>query len=224
MSVTTAGAAWHLVIPVKGGPRAKSRLSAPEGIDHGSLATALALDTVSAAVAALTAERVVVVTSDPGIAGRVTALGIHVVRDPGTGLNPAILAGLADLRRRHHDGPTGVLLGDVPAVRAGDLHAALGLASRHRRSFVPDNEGTGTVLLTGEAPSALHPRFGTGSAAAHEKAGHVRLGLDLPHLRTDVDDEESLRRVLCLGVGTHTARLLANLIAPESREVHDRGA
>ncbi len=224
MNVTTARAAWHLVIPVKGGPRAKSRLNAPKGVDHGSLASAVALDTVSAAAAALTAERVVVVTSDPGIASQVTALGIHVVPDPGSGLNPAILAGLSDLRRRHRDGPTGVLLGDVPAVRPGDLIAALHLASRHRRSFVPDTGGTGTVLLAGVRPSALRPHFGSGSAAAHERAGHVRLELDLPHLRTDVDDEESLRGVLCLGVGPSTARLLADLVAPRAHEAHDRGA
>ncbi len=206
MNVTTARAAWHLVIPVKGGPRAKSRLNAPKGVDHGSLASAVALDTVSAAAAAL------------------TALGIHVVPDPGSGLNPAILAGLSDLRRRHRDGPTGVLLGDVPAVRPGDLIAALHLASRHRRSFVPDTGGTGTVLLAGVRPSALRPHFGSGSAAAHERAGHVRLELDLPHLRTDVDDEESLRGVLCLGVGPSTARLLADLVAPRAHEAHDRGA
>jgi len=224
MDTTTPPGPWHLVIPVKGGPRAKSRLNAPEGVDHGSLATALALDTVSAAAAALTARQVVVVTSDPGIAGQVAALGIHVVADPGTGLNPAVSAGLVDLRHRHRDGPTGVLLGDVPAVRVADLQAALGRASRHERSLVPDTDGTGTVLLAGGTPWALQPHFGFGSARAHERAGHLRLDLDLPHLRTDVDDEESLRAVLCLGVGIHTARLLAHLIAPDSRAVHDRGA
>jgi 2-phospho-L-lactate guanylyltransferase len=193
-------------------------------VDHSSLSSALALDTVSAAVATVTARLVVVVTADAEVAGRATALGVHVVPDPGTGLNPAVLSGLADLRHRHRDGPTSVLLGDVPAVRATDLAAALAEALVHHRSFVPDTEGTGTVLLTGSTPSALRPHFGSGSAGAHERAGHHRLDLDLPHLRTDVDDEESLRAVLCLGVGAHTAHLLAHLIAPHSREVHDRGA
>jgi len=223
MDTMPASTSWHLLIPVKGGPRAKSRLRAPDGVDHGSLATALALDTVSAAAAEVTAQRIVVVTSDPGIAGRVTAAGIHVVPDPGSGLNAAILAGLGDLRRRRPDGPTGVLLGDLPAVRPVDLGAALDAASQHQRSFVPDTEDSGTVLLTGSTPSVLQPHFGVGSAAAHERAGYARLDLDLPHLRTDVDDEESLRAVLCLGVGVHTARLLANLMATDSRQVHDRG-
>lgn len=205
---------WHLVVPVKGGPQAKSRLNAPEGVDHASLATALALDTVTAAAAAVGPSHVLVVTSGAGITEQVAALGVRVLADPGSGLNPAVSAGLADLHRAGRDGPTGVLLGDLPAVRVGELRQALDAASHGGPSFVPDAVGTGTVLLTGSSPPQVEPHFGAGSASAHELAGHERLELDLPGLRTDVDDEASLRLVLCLGVGTHTARLLAHLIAP----------
>ncbi len=203
---------WQVVIPVKGGPQAKSRLRAPDGVDRLLLARALALDTVAATCAALGSQAVVVVTPDSEVATGVRELGVGVHPDPGGGLNAAIRAGLAALSPSPL---VAVLLADVPAVRPGELTAALTAALGHDCAFVPDLEGTGTVLLT-STKGALTPRFGTGSAVAHESAGHTRLELDLPGLRRDVDDEQSLRDALGLGVGAHTASLLAHLVAPAS--------
>ena len=50
------------------------------------------------------------------------------------------------------------------------------MAAAHERAFVADADGTGTTLLAALPGVALDPRFGSGSAAAHELAGHVRLG------------------------------------------------
>ena len=202
---------WHVVIPVKGGPQAKSRLRAPEGVDRLMLASALALDTVAAAVETVGPARVLVVTADPDIGALIRRLGATVHRDPGAGLNAAVAAGVD--RQRPGD-PVAVLLGDLPALRATDLTAALNAATAHPLVFVPDAEGTGTVLLATRSLLHLVPRFGTGSAAAHESAGGLRLELGLPSLRRDVDDESSLREALLLGVGRHTAALLAHLITP----------
>lgn len=202
---------WHVVIPVKGGPEAKSRLRPPHGVDRLVLASALALDTVAAAIEAVGPARVLVVTSDPEVDGAVRRLGAATDRDPGVGLNAAVAAGVG--RQRPGD-PVAVLLGDLPALRATDLRKALTSAAAHRLAFVPDAEGTGTVLVTTLTPSELVPRFGTGSAEAHERDGAVCLDLPLPSLRRDVDDESSLREALVLGVGRHTAALLAHLITP----------
>jgi 2-phospho-L-lactate guanylyltransferase len=201
--------AWQVVVPVKGGPDAKSRLRAPDGVDRLVLARALALDTVAAAVAAVGSKQVVVVTSDAEVASAVTQLGARTEPDPGGGLNAAIQAGLVAVPA---DRPVAVLLGDVPALRAVDLNAALAAADRTDRWFVADAEGTGTVLLGAREASAAQPRFGSGSAARHEAAGHVRLDVDLDRLRRDVDDEASLSEALRLGVGPNTAALLAHLI------------
>ncbi len=43
-------ARWRLVLPVKGTPDAKSRLTLPPGIDRTGLARAMALDTLQAAL------------------------------------------------------------------------------------------------------------------------------------------------------------------------------
>lgn len=205
----TRTSAWFLVVPVKGGERAKSRLRAPDGVDRIALARALALDTVVAAAEAVGAEQVVVVTSDAEVSRSVGELGVPVLPDPGQGLDGAALAGLAAVGVGR---PAAVLLGDVPALRAADLRAALVSAEAYDCWFVPDAEGTGTVLLGATDAPSVRPRFGSGSAARHEAQGHVRLDLDLPRLRRDVDDETSLGEVLRLGVGRHTAALLAQVI------------
>lgn len=202
---------WHVVVPVKGGPRAKSRLRPPEGVDRLVLASALALDTVAAAVEAVGPEKVLVVTADPEVDAGVRRLGATTHPDPGVGLNAAVTAGVG---RQRPGAAVAVLLGDIPTLRAIDLSSALRAATDHPLAFVPDAEGTGTVLLATRSLHRLVPRFGAGSALAHEQDGAVCLDLPLPTLRRDVDDEASLREALLLGVGRHTAALLAHLIAP----------
>jgi 2-phospho-L-lactate guanylyltransferase len=200
---------WSVVVPVKGGPDAKSRLRAPDGVDRLVLARALALDTVTAASEAVGASRVLVVTSDPEVLTAIDDLGVATLADPGDGLNAAVRAGLAALPANR---PAVVLLGDVPALRAVDLRAALVAADHHDGWFVADAEGTGTVLLGSAQAGSLRPAFGSGSAARHEHEGYHRLDLDLDRLRRDVDDEVSLGEALRLGVGPSTAGLLAHLI------------
>lgn len=207
--ITGPATAWRVVVPVKGGPEAKSRLRAPDGVDRLQLARALALDTVAAAVTAMGAANVVVVSSDDDVIAAVGQVGARALPDPGRGLDEAVRAGLDVVPA---DQPAAVLLGDVPALRVADLRAALRSAEALDRWFVPDAEGTGTVLLGARTAAAVQPRFGAGSAARHEAAGHRRLEVDLERLRRDVDDEASLGEALRLGVGPHTAHLLAHLI------------
>jgi len=72
---------------------------------------------------------------------------------------------------------------------------------------VPDASGTGTVLLSALSPQDLNPRFGPDSAREHAR-DCVRLDLDLPALRPDVDDDQALRHAVAIGVGRHTAEVL----------------
>lgn len=196
---------WHLVIPVKDAELAKSRLEAPQPLRRADLARAVARDTVEAACAALGPERVTVVTSDVVTRDVAQVLGARVVSDPGQDLNAAVAAGWQDV-----PDPTGrrvgwaALLGDLPALRPQDLREALEACAVHRAAFVPDGEGEGTVLLTSTV-APPEPRFGPGSALRHETEGAaVRLELDLPRLRRDVDVAEDLRTALVLGAGRHT--------------------
>lgn len=201
---------WRIVIPVKDARYGKSRLARATEAEPSArveLNRAVAADTIAAAVAALGAPFVLVVTSDAVLAAASTELGIEVVSDPGSGLNGALKAGL-----RRTPGPArAALLGDLPCLTPGDLLDALSVARHHRQSFVPDAQGVGTVLRCSTAASAFVPRFGPASADRHARDGAARLELNLPRLRTDVDDLGSLAAARRLGLGERTRTVLARL-------------
>ncbi|MBK9100564.1 MAG: 2-phospho-L-lactate guanylyltransferase [Austwickia sp.] len=205
---TSPRPAWTVVIPVKGGPRAKSRLVAQESWNRQELSRALALDTVAAAVASGVGP-VLVVTADPLVADAVTDIGAEVADDPGAGLNAAARAGVAVAAGRHPHSAVAVLLGDLPALTAAELTAALTACADHEAAFVPDRSGQGTVLVTTAPGRPVACSFGPGSAQRHATSA-FELALDLPRLRTDVDDPQDLRAALRLGVGPRTAAAVAD--------------
>jgi 2-phospho-L-lactate/phosphoenolpyruvate guanylyltransferase len=207
------------VLPVKGGPLAKSRLGArPE------LAAAIALDCLDAVLSCAAVSRCVVVSADAPTRAAARAAGARAVGEsrPGAGLVAAVADGLTAVRAPPHwcGGPTAVLLADLPALRAADLESALqavedALATEPAplMCVVPDADGSGTVLLAAATPGALDPAFGPGSLAEHTRRGALRLDLDLPRLRRDVDTPADLEAALTLGVGPRTAAAVRDLTA-----------
>ena len=198
---------WRVLLPVKGTAGAKSRLDVAPGVSRTDLARAMALDAVTAVLACPEVAEVLVVTSDPMTADAVLRAGAEVEPDPGSGLGAAIDHGVAVLAARG-DGPLAVLLADLPALRPDDLTAALTACAAYPSAYVPDAEGSGTVLLAAVRPDRLRPSFGAGSAARHDRVAH-RLDLDRPRLRRDVDVQDSLRAAIALGVGPRTSAALA---------------
>jgi 2-phospho-L-lactate guanylyltransferase len=198
---------WTVVIPVKGVPAAKSRLSPAIPDDARSvLARAFALDTIAAALGARSVSRVIVVGSDASLAGEAEFLS-----DPQgePGLLPAIRHGIAHAGKRV---AIAVLLGDLPARRPEELDAMLDAAARHPLAFVRDADGTGTTLATAGVGVPFEPKFGPDSAALHAAAGFVELEASVaPGLTRDVDTVDGLEVVLHHGVGDHTAEAVARL-------------
>ncbi|NUO36551.1 MAG: 2-phospho-L-lactate guanylyltransferase, partial [Dermatophilaceae bacterium] len=195
---------WVVVVPVKDTRHGKSRLARAVGSDRAALSGAIAHDTLAATVEAVGARQVVLVTGDEVLAPTWAAKGVTVVGDPGTGLNDAVASGM---RQAGRGAPVAVLLGDLPALDAVSLRTALERAAAVAESFVPDGDGTGTVLRCGRD---FTPRFGADSASRHAADGAVRLDLPLPRLRTDVDDARSLARARRLGLGPATRAVLAD--------------
>ncbi|MGY4645984.1 2-phospho-L-lactate guanylyltransferase [Cellulomonas sp. URHB0016] len=198
-------ARWVVVVPVKTAAAGKTRLAGvlPESRRQ-ALVRAMALDTVAAAAAARGVVRVLVVTGDEPVRTELPP-GAEAVAEPSSesrqpgspepGLDAAVLAGADRAAALDPGAGVAVLLGDLPALRTDDLAAALVLAARHARAVVADTDGTGTTLLTSAPGVAVRPRFGTGSAAAHEATGHVRLDVPVTSsLRRDVDLPADLRR------------------------------
>jgi 2-phospho-L-lactate guanylyltransferase len=205
---------WTLVLPVKGGPAAKSRLGGPP-----QLAAAIVRDCLDAVTACPDVVRVLVVTSERQAAALARRMRADVVpeRRPGAGLVEAVRDGIRAAADR--PGPVAVLLADVPAARPEDVgqalratDAALAAHPAAAMAVVPDAEGTGTVLLAARSAEALDPAFGPGSAAEHARRGAVRLELELPRLRRDVDTAADLRAALELGCGRWTVLAAATLL------------
>lgn len=204
-----AGARWTVVIPVKPATLGKSRLKLPYP-DRVTIVRAIALDTIEAAARCDRVGTVLVVTSDRPLADTLEQAGpVRVVADTAHGLSAAILLGLAVANSRS---PRAVLLGDLPALKPHELSAALDRAAHHRRAFVPDADGTGTVLATAAPGVALEPCFGVDSAAAHRRAGFTEL--DLPAaagLRRDLDTADQLAGLRHGALGARTAALLGGV-------------
>ena len=213
--------AVHLLVPVKSLARAKTRLrgAADDGVGdpvaHNRLSLALARDTIAAARGAHGVHEVIAVTSDPEVTARLTADGIRVLADhPERGLNAALSFGAEVLGSWDPTRPVGALQADLPALRPEELadalaHARLALdAGIAPRAFCADAEGTGTTLLVCAPGVPLAPRFGPGSAAAHERAGALRLRGAWPGLRRDVDTPDDLRLARELGLGPATLATL----------------
>ncbi|MEO3870532.1 2-phospho-L-lactate guanylyltransferase [Nonomuraea sp. B12E4] len=203
---------WTLVIPVKTLVAAKTRLAAATGPHRTRLAVAIACDTVSAALACRPVARVVVVTSDPAAAGPLGALGADVVHDPDRGLNTALRTGAAHAARLAPGDAVGALQADLPALRPAELALALAAAAEFEQSFVPDAPDVGTTFY-GVGPGVpFTPRFGGESRAKHLAGGAKELcvpGID--SVRRDVDTPDDLRAAMALGLGPHTAAVVADL-------------
>lgn len=203
---------WAVIIPVKPTSVGKSRLDLP-AVDRVRLARAIALDTIAAAAACESVAQVCVVTDD----GALLALAFDipglrfVPEDDGSGRPRGIDAAVAAGSDAAGEGmPRAALLGDLPALRPGDLAAALASAGTHERAVVADAEGTGTTLVTAARGIPLGTAFGGDSYARHLALGCV--GLPLPEestVRRDVDTAAQLQVAAGLGLGPRTSALLA---------------
>ena len=195
-----------VVLPVKRLAQGKSRLRATLPPAADALPLALAADT---ATAALACAPVLVVTSDEMVAAALRRLGATIAAEPDTlaGLNAAIAFG-GEVAASQGYRPVAITA-DLPAMRPADLGAVLARLDR-RAAFVPDRRGDGTTLLAAAQGAALRPRFGPNSAMAHRRDGASRLSAP-PRLRHDVDTEADLVAAIDLGVGRHTAAVLASV-------------
>jgi 2-phospho-L-lactate guanylyltransferase len=205
--------AWCLVVPVKLLAHAKSRLAAPAGAHREALALAFAADTVAAALRSPAVAAVFVVTDDPAARAVLCELGAVVVADqPAAGLNAALEHGGRVAVERHPDCGIGALSADLPALLSAELSLALALASPYPSAVVADAGGSGTTLYVAKAGTLFAPAYGAGSLRRHVASGAQVLDeAGLRSLRRDVDTRADLTDALRIGVGPHTAAVVARL-------------
>lgn len=202
-----------VIVPVKPSARAKSRL-APLGDEaRRALVTALAVDTVTAALDSSAVDAVLVMTDDHLIAARLGEVGAHVVPDGTTDdLNESLRQAAFEARRRWPDLSPAALCADLPALDGAELAAALEVAARHDAAFVADADGRGTTMLAAASADEFQPRFGADSRRSHAADGvHEIVEVEVPTLRRDVDTPEDLEAALRLGAGDSTRLVAAGL-------------
>ena len=220
---------WIVVVPFKGAPRGKSRLSPTttqpglNSTQRARLALAFLQDTVAAAIMAPRVRHVLVVSSAheihrAGVLSNPTRMSsaeksVSVVRDPGRGLNAAVSKGVRFARRMSPASFIAVLASDLPNLESPELGHALALASVHARAVIADHDGVGSTVLTVAPGFEMTPQFGENSRAAHEGLGHALI--DFPEesgLRFDVDTFADLRRAASSGraVGPATTECIAS--------------
>jgi 2-phospho-L-lactate guanylyltransferase len=209
MPLSSAPVRYVVLLPVKPPGRGKSRLG---DLPRDELATAFAMDTATACLAAPSVQQVLVVTDDARFAAALSALGCAAIPDGVSGdLNGSLVLAAREAARRWPGLVPVAMCADLPCVTAADLEAALAEGpGRHR--FVADASGDGTTLYT--APhAAFVPEFGFRSAALHREGGAQLVAEQLPRLRRDVDDAADLADAIGIGVGAHTAVVVAGLPA-----------
>lgn len=199
---------WVVIVPVKPAAVGKSRLT-DAAADRVVLARAIALDTITAASATRGVDRVIVVTDDADLAAATARMaGVDIVGEgDAIGLDAAIAVGATAAGLNV---PRAALLGDLPALRPGDLHAALEAAASVERGVVADGEGVGSTLVTARAGATWISAFGEDSFARHQLLGCTALEVPADStLHRDVDTAEQLAEASALGLGAHTAAALA---------------
>ena len=204
-----------LIIAVKRLAVAKTRLapvfSAPT---RERVVLAMLLDTMAAAANEPSVRSITVVTPDDVAAEAARQLGADVLADPTPDghpdpLNNAIIAAESIIVGRPDPPPNIVVLqGDLPALQTQELSQAIAEARAHRRSFVADRHGSGTVALLAFG-SRLQPAFGPQSAQRHSRSGAVELTGPWPGLRCDIDTPDDLATARRLGVGPATTQAVS---------------
>lgn len=204
-----------VLVPVKPPSVGKSRLRALRDDVRRELAAAFAIDTVSACLATRSVSAVLAVTDDAFFSRELAAAGCVAMPDGvADDLNGTLRQAAAEARRRWPELVPVALCADLPSLRPEDLDAALSqaglLAAAGQASYVADAAGLGTTLYA--APYvAFDPRFGPGSAGAHDDSGATPLSGELATLRRDVDDLPALEEARRLGLGPHTRERAAPL-------------
>lgn len=207
---------FHIVIAVRGGRIAKSRLSDRLSEQQRSaLVEAMLTDMLTTLQSMNSVNSIWVVTPTPALVTIATKSGVNTLTDIGTnGLNGAF--GLARARIAELD-PGGTILllpGDVPLVSAYEVDALLHASTKDTISIAPANRDGGTAALSLIATCPMTFAFGLDSFTRHIHAArdqdlNVRV-ITAPNIGLDIDYPADLDAFLDQGAYGSTALLLRN--------------
>jgi 2-phospho-L-lactate guanylyltransferase len=188
------------ILPVKSPRNAKQRLQGFLALEEReTLARLLYQQTLAALCKAQGIHRVVVVTSDRGVAEHARGSGVAVFEEQEQ-LSHSVSADAACVRAMKLGATTAMLVPiDVPRVTPADF-SKLAAAARPGLVVVPSADGTGTNALVRTPPNVIESRFGPGSFRAHLDQARAKGApahvLRLPGLMFDIDTPEDVAEFL----------------------------
>jgi 2-phospho-L-lactate/phosphoenolpyruvate guanylyltransferase len=190
-----------ILIPVKEFCEAKKRLAPhfPPG-DRAALAEAMCEDFFKVVAATRCADRVFVISKEPGALSRARKLGWEtIVESSQTSESDSVDEGSRYCAERRVDALLRLPI-DLPLAEPSDIEAVFReLEAAPSAVIVPSSDGTGTNALL-RSPAALFPsRFGPNSFPRHlaeAKACGARARVYRnPRLELDIDELDDLRRL-----------------------------
>jgi 2-phospho-L-lactate guanylyltransferase len=203
-----------VVIAVRGGPGAKTRLAGRlDPARREALVEAMLADMLRSLAFCPAVLRTYVTTPTPSLARLAARSGAVVILEPEAGdLNLAF----SQARRRvaaADPGATVVLLpGDLPRLEPSELEACLEAVDPGRLVLAPASADGGTAALVLRADVPLPLAFGPGSFGKHLAAARsLGLRAEVVHAESlgfDIDRPADLDAFLALGGGGQTAALL----------------
>jgi len=190
-----------ILIPVKEFCEAKKRLALhfPPG-DRAALAEAMCEDFFNVVAATRCADRVFVISKEPGALSRARKLGWEtIVESSQTSESDSVDEGSRYCAQRRVDALLRLPI-DLPLAEPSDIEAVFReLEAAPSAVIVPSSDGTGTNALL-RSPAVLFPsRFGPNSFPRHlaeAKACGARARVYRnPRLELDIDELDDLRRL-----------------------------
>ena len=196
---------------------AKTRLSPvlPPG-ERRALAEAMFRDVLAASLRATAADRVAVVTSDPGLLAMARSAGALLIDEEfPRGLNVAVALGTSQLIAR---GARTIctVLSDIPLTTAEDIDAVFAAMPPGRGAvLVPSRDFSGTNIICRSPSDAVPTRFGRTSLVRHlddcRSTDVPAKVLRLAGPALDLDVIADLAEFERAGSATHTQSHLARL-------------
>ncbi|QUD90387.1 2-phospho-L-lactate guanylyltransferase [Phenylobacterium montanum] len=204
----------QVVIAVRGGPGAKSRLAPLLTPAERERLTGLMLeDMLAAARRAKGVRNIFVVTPTPAIATLARRLGAEVIRqDAPNGLNAAFEQALGVIGDRAPYSAIALLMGDLPLIEPNEIEAAIALSQTHAVVLAPAATDGGTGALILRAGARIELMFGPQSFQRHRAAARLA-GLstgvvEASGLSRDLDRPEDLAALAASPSQGRAARFL----------------
>jgi 2-phospho-L-lactate guanylyltransferase len=220
---------FDLVIAVRGGPEAKSRLApALTPARRQALVAAMLEDMIAATRDADRRARLWLATPSDELSVLGARLGaLTIPPPPRPGLNAAFAGALGYFTNLGRLAPILLLPGDLPLLRSADVEALAALAEAHDLVLAPAGEDGGTNAVGLAAATRFRPRFGRDSFARHraqaERQAESCAILHTPTLALDLDRPDDLAAVLAGGPGPCTRGVLEQSETVERSAPEGRG-